>query len=96
MNTAVINVKIEPKVKAQAQRIAESLGLSLSAVINGYLKQLIRTKTITYSLHSAEEPTPYLLDSLKNAEDDIKAGRVISFDKPAKAIKYLDTLIENE
>ena len=50
MNTAVINIKTNAKVKSQAQKIASDLGFSLSSLINGYLNQLIKTKTIHFSL----------------------------------------------
>lgn len=94
MNTAVVNVKVNPKVKKDAQKIAEQLGLSLSSLINGYLRHLIRTKMVTFSL--TEEPTEYMLQALKESQADIKAGRVISFKKPTDALDYLDKIIVNE
>lgn len=78
MNTAVIITKTEPKIKAKARRVAKELGLSLSALINAWLRQLIKTKTVIFSA-ADEEPTQYLLDALKESREDIKAGRVISF-----------------
>lgn len=94
MNTAVVNVKVNPKVKKEAQRIAEKLGLSLSSLINGYLKQLIRTRTVNFSLSG--EPSEYMIQALKESGQDIKAGRVISFKKPKYALDYLDKLIADE
>jgi len=94
MNTAVINIKINPTLKKQARNIAEELGLSLSSLIKGYLKQLVRTKTVSFSLE--EEPTDYLLQALKESREDIKAGRVISFNKGSDAIRYLNKMINNE
>lgn len=91
MNTAVINVKIDPKVKRQAQNIASDLGFSLSALINGYLKSLIKTKTVHFSLTEKEEPSEYLIKALKESEEDRKAGRVSpSFDNVEDAIKWLN------
>jgi addiction module RelB/DinJ family antitoxin len=46
MNTAVINIKIDPKLKKEAQALAASLGFSLSSLIVAYLKHFVRTKTI--------------------------------------------------
>jgi len=94
MNTAVINIKINPTLKKQARSIAEELGLNLSSLIKGYLKQLVRTKTVSFSLE--EEPTDYLLQALKESREDIKAGRVVSFNKPDEAIKYLNKMIDDE
>lgn len=94
MNTAIVNVKVNPSVKRQAQKVAEEMGLSLSALVNGFLKHLIKTKTVTFS--ASEEPTPYLLQTLKESKEDIKAGRVVSFKNPTDALTYLDTMIANE
>lgn len=89
MNTAVINIKTSPQTKKAAKAIAEELGLSLSAVINAYLKHLIRTQTVEFSL--SEEPTEYLLQALKESEEDIKAGRVSpAFDNAEDALAWLD------
>jgi len=74
MNTAVINIKVNPLVKKSAQLVVEELGLSLSGVINGFLKQLVRTRYVSFSLQ--EEPTNYLIDILQESKRDIKAKRV--------------------
>src|SRR3989344_7390032 len=94
MNTAIVNVKVNPTVKRQAQKVAEDMGLSLSALVNGFLKHLIKTKTVTFT--ASEEPTPYLLRALRESKEDIKAGRVTSFKNPKDALTYLDTMITNE
>ncbi|MDO8686893.1 MAG: type II toxin-antitoxin system RelB/DinJ family antitoxin [Candidatus Berkelbacteria bacterium] len=95
MNTAVVNIRTSPQAKAKAKAIASELGFSLSSLINAFLKQLIKTKKVTFSVEE-EEPTKYLLDALKESKEDIKAGRVISFNSPNDAVKYLDRMIDNE
>ena len=94
MNTTVINIRTQPDVKKAAQKVASDLGLNLSALINGFLKQLIKTKAI--NLKVSEEPSEYLINSIKEAEEDIKAGRVISFKDLPSNIKYLDKMIKDE
>lgn len=71
------------------------MGLSLTSVINRYLKHFITAETITFSAKD-ETPNQYLLDSLKESEEDVKAGRVISFDNPKKALDYLDREIATD
>ena len=93
-NSAVINIKIEPRLKSQAQKVAEELGLTLSALVKGILKQLIDTKEVVFRV--SEKPTEFLLSSLKAAEADVKAGRVVSFRNGREALKYLDDLIADE
>ena len=88
MNTAVINIKTQPETKAKAQEIARQIGVSLSSLLNAYLKKLVRTKKVEFDL--GEEPSPYLVKILKKADKDIKAGRVSpAFDDVEDAIKWL-------
>ncbi|NQU83839.1 MAG: type II toxin-antitoxin system RelB/DinJ family antitoxin [Parcubacteria group bacterium] len=88
-NTAVINVRTNARIKSQAQDIAEKLGLSLSAVINGYLRQIIRNKAISFRLD--EEPSEYLIKSLEKSKKDIKEGFISpTFDNVKDADAWLD------
>lgn len=90
MNTASILIKTEPQVKAKAQKTAKELGFSLSSLINAYLRQLIKTKTVIFSADD-EEPAQYLLDSLKESKEDIKVGRVSpAFGNADDAISWLE------
>jgi len=91
MDTTILNVRIDSKVKKQAAKVAESLGLTLSSVVNGYLRQLIKTKRVDFS--ESYEPTPYLERQIKRAMKERKEGKYISFDKAEDAVKYLDRFI---
>lgn len=75
MNYAVVVTKIDPQTKKEAQATAKKLGLSLSAVIKAFLKQFVRTKTVTFSAIESKEPSEYLIKAMKQAEKDWKAGR---------------------
>jgi addiction module RelB/DinJ family antitoxin len=91
MDTAVINIRVDQKTKLKAQDVAENLGLSLSAVINGFLKMLIRTKRVEFDINN-EEPSEYLIQSLKQSKADYKAGRVSpAFDDVDEAIAWLNS-----
>lgn len=92
MNTSVINIKIDPQVKKAAQKTAADLGLSLSSVINGYLREFIVKKSMTFS-DIRLEPTPHLEAILRKSQKDIKEGNVKSFDNPSSALSYIDTII---
>jgi addiction module RelB/DinJ family antitoxin len=96
MNTASLHIKIEPDVKREAQKAAEDLGLSLSAVTKALLKQFIRTKRLSVAGNDRPEiPNAYLRKSLAQSEKDIKTGRVISF-KTKDFRGYIDSLIAND
>jgi addiction module RelB/DinJ family antitoxin len=91
MKTALITIKTEPKIKQAAQKIAADLGLSLSSILNGYVHQLIKNKTVYFSNRSEENPSEYLINEIKQAEEDYKNGDYYSFDNVQDAIKFLDT-----
>ncbi len=74
MNTAVIVTKTDPAVKSQAQKLAAQMGFSLSALINGYLRQFTRTKTVHFSMQD-EEPSEYLQKVMRQAEKNRQAGK---------------------
>lgn len=95
MSSAVVNVKVDPKVKKDAQKIAGELGFSLSALVKAYLRQLIKTKKVSFSV-SPGKPTGYLLESIGESEKQRKKGKVISFKNAREAIKYLDEIIGDE
>lgn len=89
MNTASILIKTDPQVKASAQKTAASMGLSLSSVINRYLKHFISTKAITF--HADEEkPSKFLINSIRRAEEQLKKGETSPvFDNAKDAISWL-------
>ena len=89
MESAVINIKTNPKVKKQAQKVAADLGLTLSGAINGFLKQLIRSKTLILTLDESI-PSDYLLSSIKTSELERKRGDIHSFKTNKEALAFLD------
>jgi len=48
MTTANINVRTDAAVKAQAQKIYESIGLDLSTAVNLFLKQTVRANNLPF------------------------------------------------
>ena len=92
MNTAVINIRTPSETKAKAQKVARELGFSLSSLINGYLRQLVKTKAIHYDL-KAEEPSQFLIQALRESEEERKQGQAKSFKNGQLAIAHLDKII---
>ena len=92
MSTAVISIETEPDLKAEAQAVAADLGFSLSSLINAFLKNLTLTRAVTFRAAS-EEPSDYLIQALKESEEDRKVGRYHSFSSADDAIAFLDNLI---
>jgi addiction module RelB/DinJ family antitoxin len=94
MNTTTIHIKTEVKTRDEAKKVAEEFGFTLTSLVNALLKQIAREKRI--SLNLEEKPNKYMIESLKESEEDVKAGRVISFESPRDALDYLRREIEDE
>ena len=89
MNTAIINIKTEPETKKKAQLLAGAMGMSLSSLINAYLKQLVRTKKVEFDLN--EEPSEYLKRLIHQANKALKTGKASpGFNNAKDAIAYLE------
>ena len=87
MKTSALSIKIDPKVKEEAQKVADQLGFSLSAIVNASLKNLARSKTVSYSLL---EPTPFLKKAINSARLDRVRGKSIgSFSTSSDMMKSL-------
>jgi len=88
----VINIKTEKEIKKDAQRIAKNLGLSLSAVVNAYLKQFVRNKEVHFSI--TPKMSLELEDLLGRIEFDIQRNRNISraFSSKKGLKKHLSSL----
>lgn len=69
-------------------QVANDLGLSLSALVNAFLTQLVKTKRI--ELHVDEIPTEFVRKILKQAHEDREKGKASPiFDNADDAIGYL-------
>lgn len=88
----MINIKADKEVKENAQNVARDLGLPLSTVINAFLKEFVRSRSISFSV--IPKMTPYLEEILNEAETDIQNNKnmIGPFDTAQKANAYLDTL----
>jgi addiction module RelB/DinJ family antitoxin len=89
MNNATIFIKTEPKVKEEAQKTAKALGFSLSSILNAYLRQFVKTKSINFSAHD-EIPNEYFKKAIKKAREERKKGKASPiFDTAEDAIAWL-------
>lgn len=94
MDTAMITIKVDPKTKNEFKDVSEQLGMPVSSLIRGFIRHVIKTKRVEYSLD--EKPTQYLLDALRESEEDIKEGRVISFKNSEEATSHVQRLIDED
>jgi addiction module RelB/DinJ family antitoxin len=88
----ILNVKTDIQVKQNAQKLAADLGVSLSTVVNAYLRQFIRDREVSFSL--AYRMTPELEVLLGPVERDIRHGKNLSpaLNSTAALKKYLEQI----
>ncbi len=90
MSYTVVTAKIDPQTKREAMKTAAELGMPLSVVIKAFLKQFIRTKSLTVSTLN-EVPNDYLRMVIRIAEENLKAGKHSPIFRSGKeAVAYLN------
>ena len=89
LNSTVINIKTDDKVKKQAQKIAADLGLSLSGVINGFLNNSCAINRC-FSSMKEDVPSAYLLSCIEESKKDRKNKSHLSFKNNQDALDFLD------
>jgi addiction module RelB/DinJ family antitoxin len=89
MSYAVITTKVEPEVKRKAAQISKELGVPLSVAIKMFLRQLIRTRSLSVS--ADETPNAYLRERIRQAKENYKKGDVSpKLHGAEEAIAYLE------
>lgn len=73
--TATIQARIDPEIKAQAQKILNTLNITLSEAISMYLTQVALQKGIPFELKIPNELTA---DTLRKSEAGLELNEVDS------------------
>lgn len=94
MQVTTIHIKTDTKTRDEAKKVAEDFGFTLTSLVNAMLKQIARTKRLTLSMD--ETPNQYMTEGLRQSEEDVKAGRVLTFNNPDEAIAYVSKLIDDD
>ncbi|HSH31250.1 MAG TPA: DUF6364 family protein [Candidatus Saccharimonadales bacterium] len=71
----VISVKVDEAVKNSAKAVAESAGLTLSTLVNAYLRQVAATRRI--ELYAPEPMTPHLEELIAEVEVELASGQTV-------------------
>ena len=73
MTTTMLSIKIDKTVKQKAQGLAHDLGVSLNAIINGYIREFLNERQVTFTDHPM--PNTRILKILKKLSDDARKGK---------------------
>ena len=86
------NIKIDPAIKQQSQEVLESFGLSLSAAVNIFLRQVIREQAIPFRIgEPAPDSKTEYFQKLDRGLEQVKAGQGIN-----KTLKELEAMATDE
>lgn len=88
MKTAIINIKVDPAIKEQAQMRAKKMGISLSSVLQADLYDFANGKSVGFL---AENITPKLERELEQSRN---SGAVGPFETIDDAIDYLKRVVD--
>ncbi len=64
----MLNIKIDAKLKSQAKKTAEEMGIPLGTIISALIRQFAREKEITLSV--ADKPSRYIKSVIAEVEDE--------------------------
>ena len=77
MNKVIVNIKTDLETKKAAQLLANELGLTLSALINAQLKQLIHHRRLVLDAPYPTIPVDAKMEKeLDEAYKEIEAGQI--------------------
>jgi DNA-damage-inducible protein J len=82
-NGAYIQARIDPQVKADAQNVLKSLGLSMSDAIGIYMRQIVLLRRIPFELKLPNQAT-------LEAVEQLESGKGVGFDTADDLLKDLD------
>ena len=83
----VVNIKVDKDIKIRAQELAQDFGLSLSTVINAYLRQFVKEESLVFS--NVPKMSVELENLLGSVERDLKNKKNLS--KSVKNVEDLDS-----
>ena len=93
---STIQVRIDPKTKKAAKKILDKVGLDMSSAIKVYLKQIIISEGIPFSLLTENGLTiQQEQEVLKASEEAKRGGNVSGAFEGEEAIEFLKKL-QNE
>ncbi len=77
MAQAIIIFKKDAKLKKDAKKVLDEMGLNFSIILNDYLKKIISEQRIEFT--TKEIPNTRLRKAIKQAREDYRKGKLKSF-----------------
>ena len=84
---AVINLKTDPELKKRAAEVANTLGISISAVLNNELRRFSIEQSVVFDV--PENPNANTSKILAESKKDIDSGDYHKFKDNDDALEFL-------
>lgn len=91
MNQIATTIKLDSAVKNEAQKVAKSMGLSLSTIIENKLREVIKDRRVVFEADI--EPNVAFKTVIKKIETDVKSDKNLS--SPMANISELEKYLNN-
>ena len=91
IHMSTIQIRVDKKLKKQARKVLDEIGLDMSSAITLYLKQISLRKGLPFLALTKNDLTPEAEDTILNAAQDVRSGKNITHAmNPDELIDYLD------
>jgi len=75
--TAYISARVEPKLKASAERVLSKLGVSTSDAVTMFLRQVVLHRGLPFELRTPKEETRRAIEQLEEPAKRAKPKRFV-------------------
>jgi len=93
IQTTMVHARVPKKIKNDAKKVADKLGVSLSLIVEQALRDFSVNKQLI--IEEPLVPTPYLEKILRQADKDIKEGNKDAFSPVFTNAKDMDEYLNN-
>lgn len=76
--STTLNLRINPEVKENAEKILSQLGVSMSSAVTMFLNQVILTESIPFPIALPQAPSRVNLDSMSQEKLNIKLEKSLN------------------
>lgn len=73
--STTLNLRINPEIKENAEKVLSQLGVSMSSAVNMFLNQVILTESIPFPIALSQAPSRVNMDTMNQEELNTKLER---------------------
>ena len=88
-NTAILSVRIDPELKAQAENLFSDFGMTLTTAITVFLRQAVRENRIPFEI-KRDTPTRAAAAAAREAEAIVRDTQVKGYTDPDELFRDLN------